>query len=201
MTTKILAFLLCAIPSLTFAGQNRTQSKRLSHINASTHRAPAETTDRPSLSPFGLGIVLGSPSGISGKYWLSEKHAVDAAIAFSWDNFFILYSDYLFHFPNAFLHHATTSRSATESEFLTHLTPYVGVGGVLFFSSNQTSTHSGTLGNPNANFGLGVRVPLGLEWTASSIPLGVYFELAPGLGLAPRTFAFLQGGLGARWYF
>ena len=28
---------------------------------------------------FGIGVVLGEPTGISGKYWLSEKTAIDGA--------------------------------------------------------------------------------------------------------------------------
>ena len=31
--------------------------------------------------PFGLGVITGEPSGISGKLWLSEKTAVDGAMA------------------------------------------------------------------------------------------------------------------------
>jgi hypothetical protein len=30
---------------------------------------------------FGVGIILGEPTGLSGKYWLTEKTAVDAAVA------------------------------------------------------------------------------------------------------------------------
>ncbi len=32
---------------------------------------------------FGLGVIIGEPTGISGKLWLNNKHAVDGAVAWS----------------------------------------------------------------------------------------------------------------------
>jgi len=29
---------------------------------------------------FGLGIMLGEPSGLSGKYWMSEKNAIAVSL-------------------------------------------------------------------------------------------------------------------------
>ena len=46
-----------------------------------------------------------------------------------------------------------------------------------------------------------IRIPLGAEWNPRSAPIGVYAELAPGIGLAPGTFGFVEGGIGARFYF
>src|SRR5258708_39192418 len=32
---------------------------------------------------FGVGAIFGEPTGVSVKYWLSDKHAIDGALAWS----------------------------------------------------------------------------------------------------------------------
>ncbi|MCB0408549.1 MAG: hypothetical protein KDD34_10110, partial [Bdellovibrionales bacterium] len=48
---------------------------------------------------FGLGIVLGEPTGLSGQYWLSKNRAIDGAAAWSLneESSFILQSTYLIY--------------------------------------------------------------------------------------------------------
>ncbi|MDK2976370.1 MAG: hypothetical protein PWP06_845, partial [Candidatus Marinimicrobia bacterium] len=48
---------------------------------------------------LGLGIILGEPTGLSGKMWMGGNTAVDAAAAWSFgDNGALhLHADYLFH--------------------------------------------------------------------------------------------------------
>jgi hypothetical protein len=141
--------------------------------------AHAETT--------GLGIILGEPTGLTAKHRLSATRAVQAGLAWSFDNYTMLYGDYLFHFPGAL---------GSRDKFVTRLSPYLGIGGTMLFGSNVRPKTSS-----KASFGLGVRFPIGLEWSPSDPPLGVFLELAPGLGLVPGTFGFLQGGVGVRYYF
>lgn len=159
------------------------------------HTAAAATPHyaSPSAHNFGLGIIIGEPSAITGKAWLSQESAVDFGLSFSFDDYILFYGDYLFHFPGAF---------GRSSEFVSQLTPYVGVGGIIAFANDRyryrDRRYFGTSGNSTA---LGVRIPLGIEWTPSQVPLGVFVELVPGLSLAPRTDGFIQGGIGVRYYF
>ena len=46
---------------------------------------------------LGVGVILGEPTGISLKAWTSDKHAVDAAVAwsFSENDSFQFHADYL----------------------------------------------------------------------------------------------------------
>ncbi|MCK6548224.1 hypothetical protein L6R52_20420 [Myxococcota bacterium] len=69
-----------------------------------------------------------------------------------------------------------------------HLSPYVGIGG-----------HLGVREDDDAF--LGLRIPLGLSLMISSVPLEVFAEIAPGMGVLPRTAALIDGGLGLRFYF
>ena len=48
---------------------------------------------------FGIGVILGEPTGLSGKYWISPERAFDAALAYSFleDNkSFAFHANYLY---------------------------------------------------------------------------------------------------------
>ena len=148
-----------------------------------TNMAHAETKSA------GLGVVLGEPTGFTGKFWTASDRAIDVGLAFSVNNFMLIYSDYLFHFHGAL---------GTSSSFLQELQPYIGVGGELFLSGSGRSD-SAYFSSSTSGFGL--RIPIGAEWMAPRAPIGVFGELVPGIGIAPGTFAFFQGGIGIRYYF
>jgi hypothetical protein len=124
---------------------------------------------------FGLGIILGEPTGLSAKMWLSPRNAVDAGLAWSFhrNGFLHIHADYLWHFPGAI--------NSTE-----RLVLYAGLGGRLGTSREGV---------------FGVRVPLGLAWWPRGVPLELVVEVVPGMDLLPATDFEMQGGLGLRWYF
>jgi hypothetical protein len=143
--------------------------------------------------PFGLGVIVGEPFGVTGKYWIDRRSAIDSNFAFSFSNYFLLYADYLYHFPGAF------GRSST---FVSQLNPYIGAGLEYFIQTQDTGRQDRTyFRSDQGSAGLGVRIPLGIEWRPGSPPLGVFVELTPGVGVIPATFAFVQGGVGIRFYF
>jgi len=145
-----------------------------------------------SAKDFGLGIILGAPSAVTGKFWLDSTAAVDVGLAFNLSSYFLLYADYLYHFHKAF---------GGSSRFVSQLSPYVGVGGVGVITNSSRSDDEGFYGRNSGAFGLGIRIPLGIEWRPSTPRLGVFVELAPGLSAIPRTSGFIQGGVGARYFF
>ena len=53
---------------------------------------------------FGLGAIIGKPTGISGKYWLNNENAIDAALGYSFENnsSINIHADYLWHIYNVF---------------------------------------------------------------------------------------------------
>jgi hypothetical protein len=125
---------------------------------------------------FGAGVILGEPTGLSGKLWLNRQSAVDMGLAYSFRNKgnFHLHADYLFHFPDAI---ASTER----------IPLYVGIGGRL------------AVGRGDGIFG--VRIPLGISYWLRSAPLEFFLEVAPILDLAPATELRANGGIGARFFF
>lgn len=159
-----------------------------------------ENRFRPSSSSMsgdlGLGLMLGQPNGITLKYWTSSTHALNFGLTYAFGNSLGFIGDYLWHFPHAF-------SSATHGQVSNEFVPYLGVGGVVSVStvanpSNRSSIFGNTAGS---GFSLGVRVPLGIEFLPKSLPLGVFLELDPGLGLIPGAFGFLQADVGIRFYF
>jgi hypothetical protein len=125
---------------------------------------------------FGAGIILGEPTGLSGKYWVSPTNAVDAGVAwaFTKKGFFHLHGDYLWHFVDAI--------ESTERFVL-----YAGVGGRLGFGDDKTR--------------VGVRIPGGIAFWPKGAPIDVFLEVAPILDLIPATKLSGNGGLGIRYFF
>lgn len=142
---------------------------------------------------FGLGVVIGEPTGLSAKLWLSQDRALDFGLSFSFNDYVLVFSDYLFHFPGAL---------GGSSTFASQLTPYVGIGGVLAFANERNYYKDRHFfGTRRDSLGLGLRVPLGIEWTPGRPPLGVFVELVPGISLVPATSGIFEGGIGIRYYF
>ena len=126
-------------------------------------------------SSFGLGILVGQPSGLVAKLWQGKTEALDFGLAYSFEGYFQVYGDYLYHFPDAL-----------AKTHIQNLTPYVGVGGS--FSAATTVA-------------VGIRIPVGVEWMPVNPSIGVFLELAPGIHVIPSTSGRIQGGVGVRYYF
>ena len=127
-------------------------------------------------SGFGLGVILGEPTGISFKGWLNNKTALDCGIAWSFtkNESFHFHADYLFHNFNVF-------KSNKGKSSL-----YYGIGGRV-----KTTTKSR----------IGVRIPVGFCYLFKETPLDIFIELAPLMDLSPRTQLWFTGGVGIRYYF
>ena len=125
--------------------------------------------------PLGLGFILGSPTGLSLKYWKSQRHAYDAGAAWSFDKqeSLHLHADNLWHSFDLIDENRTPV--------------YYGIGVSVFFRSKTS--------------GMGVRFPVGLTHLVKGAAIDLFIELAPVLELAPATDFDLQGGFGARYYF
>lgn len=125
---------------------------------------------------FGLGLILGEPTGVSGKQWIDSKRAVDGAVAWSFEKeaAMHLHADLLFHTP---------SSSRTNASRLLF---YYGIGGRIKFADESKA---------------GLRVPLGLDYLSSGAPIDIFFEIVPLLDLAPKTDFTLNAAIGIRYFF
>lgn len=127
-------------------------------------------------SGFGLGVILGEPTGISGKLWIEDRKAIDGAVAWSFDkeSALHLHADLLFHGSNI---------SRVE---MSRLLLYYGIGGRIKFEDDSKA---------------GIRIPLGINYLSSGAPLDVFLEIVPILDLAPSTEFGLNGAIGVRYFF
>jgi len=136
---------------------------------------------------FGLGLALGSPSGLSAEYYLNQKNALQATLGlgFVGGNHLNVTVDYLFH-------HNLMGQGAFK------LDAYIGLGG-FFYSWFDDDEGEGN--DDKEAFGIGARVPLGLDMIFTKLPIDIYLEVAPGFALVGRTGFGVSGALGFRYFF
>ncbi len=125
---------------------------------------------------FGMGIILGEPTGLSAKLWTSQDNAFDFAAAWSirGEGNLLLQADYVWHFFDAI--------PVSEGK----LPLYIGIGGRVLLANDPQ---------------LGVRIPFGLDYLFASAPIDIFVEIVPVLDLSPSTDFGVGGGIGIRYWF
>ncbi len=167
-------------------------------IASSADARPRRQVDFHTEKTFGLGLMVGAPTGLSGKYYTGG----DIAFAFGLgehNQFHDRYDDDL-HLHFDVLWHPFV---LTQSQSIT-LPLHVGVGAQIFDGEHQHRN-----GVFHDDDGFGVRVPFGLTLDFRNIPMDVFFELTfsmnfyddDGFNDEHHDRADLSGALGARYYF
>jgi hypothetical protein len=147
-------------------------------INSSSSSAEAAAVS-PAKGLFGIGVVLGEPSGVSGKYWLSKYRAVDGAFGYSFGDRFRFSMDYLVH---------TDALLSEDFSF------YYGIGGAI-------SGGRGYIAKPRpGDFALGARGVIGVSHFFKRAPLDAFLELAPIIFIAPPLGLSMDFCFGIRVY-
>lgn len=147
------------------------------------------TTDKE----FGLGIMLGAPSGLSGKYYLdSGRTALSFGVGryYQWryERATHLHLDVLFHVVNL----------ANPPAF--RLPLYIGVGGRLLDHGNYD--RNGVVYDDHAH--VGVRVPFGIAFDFKRVPLDLFVEMALVFDFVREDLhddTDFTGAMGLRYYF
>lgn len=129
---------------------------------------------------FGVGLIIGEPTGISIKNWTGANQAFDAGIAWSFSGkaALHLHADYLLH---------DYSLLNLGQEFPL----YYGLGARLKLQENNNGN------DPR----VGVRVPVGITYLPAGSPLDFFLEIVPLFDLMPSTGFDMNGAIGARYYF
>ncbi len=123
---------------------------------------------------FALGVMVGEPTGVTGKYWLAPARAVDGGASWSMahEDALELHADYLLHdFSWLEVDHG-------------YLPVYYGVGGRLLMADRNR---------------LGVRLPVGLSYLTDTRRVEFFMEAAPIVDVVPDTDFEMGGGLGVRF--
>ena len=130
---------------------------------------------------FGLGIILGAPTGISAKFWLSEHTAVDMAAAWAF----------------------RSTRRQVKSEIQFHAN-YLSHNFELFpVRKGKLPLYYGIGGRVNLGYDtrLSAPIPVGLNYLFHNAPLDIFWEIVPMLDLIPATEFKLDAAVGMRFWF
>jgi hypothetical protein len=132
---------------------------------ASARPRPAQLhSDFEANKTIGLGIMLGSPTGLSGKWFVGPAEAIDFGIGFigrygRHRDGLHLHADYLWH---------PVTLVKTEPFYLPL---YVGIGGRFWdYDYDEPDNYHGSA--------LGLRLPAGISFDFNEIPLDAFFEMA-----------------------
>ena len=138
---------------------------------------------------FGLGLIVGEPTGISAKLWTSHTTAFDFGLGWSvggdrigkYDGYYNGGSRVHFHMD--YLWHAFEAIHSNE-----RFPIYYGIGG-------RINTGAGY------NSSIAVRGVIGIAWMPRETPIDIFFELVPSLQLTSSAGLAIDAGLGARYFF
>ena len=152
---KYLIFLLLIVPSFVFA-QN-----------------------------YGIGVIVGSPTGFTGKYFWSRNSAIviNAGWSFLGEAGLHITGDYQFLFSGVI--------KDEEGMPLKSVVPYLGIGGRFRVKKNEPEDRT--------DFHVGMRIGGGIEYLITRF--GIFLELYPVIDIIPSTDFDIEGGLGFRFYF
>lgn len=137
----------------------------------------------------GLGLIIGEPTGLSAKKWISAATAIDAAAAWSFVDFtsFQLHADFLWH----------NYDFVKTAELPGCLSVFYGIGGRIKLKGNN----GGNGNKDEEDTRLGLRIPVGLSYVFKENPVELFAEVVPILDVVPETKFGVEVGIGARYYF
>jgi hypothetical protein len=144
---------------------------------------------------FGLGFMIGDPTGLSAKLWVAPTNSIDFGLGFwgyGFDNCApgnVPCNHFGYHngtFNADYLWQSNIVRGQAQLDW------HIGAGGrIIWFG--------GCSGNCIAFAG---RMPLGLDLMFNNpAMLEVFFEIAPTLYFVPFADFGIEGALGVRFYF
>jgi hypothetical protein len=148
-------------------------------------RARAQS-DSQSGKNFGLGLIIGDPTGLTLKGFLTRETAIDGAVGIGLlggDDLHV-HADFLWHFP---IQHWDSAA----------LDLYLGVGPELGFHHHP---HHPPPDDDHHDVFLGARAPFGLA-VMFNAPFDVFLEVAAGLWLIQDVRFHLDAAIGGRYWF
>lgn len=137
---------------------------------------------------LGVGVIVGEPTGISIKKWISDERAIDAALAwsFSENDSFQFHADYLIH-----------NFGLLNIEPADHRLPvYYGIGARVKLRDSNNDR-----GRNNDDTLIGIRVPFGISYIFKDEPFDIFAEIVPVLDVVPDTDFDINAAIGVRFYF
>jgi hypothetical protein len=129
---------------------------------------------------YGLGVIIGEPTGISGNYRLNTQNNISAALAFNSDIY--MHGIYSFQKPNSF--------KVDQFKFGW----YFGIGGQLQFKKDTSD-------NNEKKYFMGPRGVIGVNLPIERDEFDIFGETALFLSILPKTDVIISLSVGGRIYF
>ncbi len=144
--------------------------------------APTGAAKERMGGPFGLGVSVGAPTGLTGKAWLGDKGAVQFTVGGDLGRIgdLAVTADYVYH----------VRPFVTDAEVYS-LPLYFGAG--LNLGSNTYELDGSLM--------VGPRVVTGVSLVLTELPIDFFVEVAPTLYLVESVSWSVDGALGVRYYF
>ncbi len=135
----------------------------------------------PKEKDFSLGLIIGSPTGATAKYWTSRRNAIDFALGtpFDSDVNFHFSGDYLWHFP-----------------ILANLP-----GDLPFYTGFGARLRSINKPKESTKIDFGPRLPIGIAFLPTHVPLEFFAEIGLVVVFIPKGELNIDGGVGLRYRF
>jgi hypothetical protein len=138
---------------------------------------------------FGLGVIIGEPTGIGAKLWTSPVNAFDFGLGWS------IGGDRIGKYTG---NYNGGSRVHFHMDYLWHFFDAM-------HSKEQFPLYCGFGGRFNSGAGydasVAVRGVFGIAWFPHNTSIDVFLELVPSLQLTPSTGFGMDAGIGARYFF
>jgi hypothetical protein len=150
----------------------------------------SDTTTAPSMlaheaKGWGVGVILGLPTGLSAAYHTDGRVFYDLALAWSFERGTLAtHGDLL----------VTLAELRTDDVADMSFPVWIGLGPRIRLGD--------TLDTPGSDMlTLGARVPVGMSFIHDGVPIEAFLEFAPGIGLYPSTAPTFDVAIGGRYYF
>lgn len=128
----------------------------------------------------GIGVVLGSPNGVTARHWVNEQQSIDGAAGWSLiDSHVQVNANYLWNLPAAFI---------------------IGEENFDFFFGIGASLRSKS-GTANNELVFGPRLPAGVAYEFANPDIELFTQAALNLGLVPSSDLYFDLNVGVRFYF
>jgi hypothetical protein len=138
---------------------------------------------------FGLGVIIGEPTGISAKLWTSPVNAFDFGLGWS------IGGDRIGNYSGSY---NGGSRVHFHVDYLWHSFEAI-------HSSERFPLYYGFGGRVNSGAGydgsVAVRGVFGIAWLPHHTPIDVFLEVVPSLQLTSSTGFGMEAGIGVRYFF
>lgn len=121
----------------------------------------------------GAGVVLGAPTGLTGKLWIDGTQAIDVGLG--WNSELTVYGDYLWHMWDV-----------VPQPSKGKLPVYLGLG---------------AQGRMYRDAEFGIRTVAGIAYWLPKHPIEIFAEIVPVFHITRNTGVGVDGAVGVRYYF